>query len=354
VKKASHILEEMQGSVKANESANAPQITSKRKFPKTRSAAKQQVLSLSPVPIKDQTSSVVKVRRWPGSSSNMIEIGEPQDLGFIARVFAQMGLPHSDPGDDVRTFERRNGTYRLKLTADEESHLPYGTIPRVLLAFVGTEAVRTKSREIYLGKNLSEFLRDKLHMHVSGGPRGTITAVREQAWRLFTCTVSVAVEDSNGDEQRRRLNRMLIAEDIELWWTNKAKNQETLWESRLELSQKFYDYLLENPVPIDWNAVRCLSRSSLALDLYFWLTHRMSYLRHQTTVPWFGPGSLFEQLGCDYNNDRYGRRTFKAKILDRLKKIQDPQVWPDCKVQMSKAGLVLHPSPTHIPQKLLN
>jgi Plasmid encoded RepA protein len=112
-------------------------------------------------------------------------------------------------------------------------------------------------------------LRDKLHMSVTGGARGTITAVREQAWCLFTCTVSVAVESSNGTEHRRRLNKMLIAEDIELWWTNKARNQESLWESRLELSQKFFEYLLENPVPIDWNAVRYLSRSSLALDLYF-------------------------------------------------------------------------------------
>ena len=82
-------------------------------------------------------------------STNGTEQNTKQDLGFLARVFAQMGLPHSDPGDHVKTFERRNGIYRLKLTADEESHLPYGSIPRVLLAFVGTKAVRTRSREIY-------------------------------------------------------------------------------------------------------------------------------------------------------------------------------------------------------------
>jgi len=275
---------------------------------------------------------------------------EQQDLGFIARVFAQMGLPHSDPGDHVRIFERKNGIYRLKLTADDESHLPYGSIPRVLLAFVGTEAVRTKSREIYLGKNLSEFLRDRLQMHVSGGPRGTITSVREQAWRLFTCTVSVTVESSTDQEQYRRSNRMLIAEDIEMWSAGKAKERAKFWRSRLELSQKFFEYLVERPVPIDWNAVRRLSRSSLALDLYFWLTHRMSYLRHQTTVPWFGPDSLFEQLGSDYQNDRFGRRAFRTKVIQRLIKICDPEVWPDCNVQSSETGLVLRPSCTHVPK----
>jgi hypothetical protein len=284
-------------------------------------------------------------------STNGTEQNTKQDLGFLARVFAQMGLPHSDPGDHVKTFERRNGIYRLKLTADEESHLPYGSIPRVLLAFVGTEAVRTRSREIYLGKNLSEFLRDKLHMQVSGGARGTITAVREQAWRLFTCTISVSVETAAEDEQYRRLNRMLLTEDIQMWSRKRSNTKAPgCWQSHLELSQKFFDYLIEHPVPIDWNAVRRLSRSSLALDLYFWLTHRMSYLRQQTTVPWFGPGSLFEQLGSDYKDDRFGRRAFRTKVIERLLKILEPEIWPDCHVQASEIGLVLRPSRTHVPK----
>jgi hypothetical protein len=353
IHKASEIIDNIRESAKGEPGFRSVLPANPHKSTSPKLSSEQHFLALS-TPSEKHVKRVFKVRREK-QKSNVGEMGEPpeQDLGFIARVFAQMGLPHSDPGDEVRTFERRNGIYRLKLMADEESHLPYGSIPRMLLAFVGTEAVRTRSREIYLGKNLTEFLRGKLHMSVTGGRRGTITAVREQAWRLFTCTVSVAAEAEDGCEHRRRLNKMLIAEDIELWWTNKAKNQETLWESRLELGQKFFEYLLEKPVPIDWNAVRFLSRSSLALDLYFWLTHRMSYLHHQTTVPWFGPGSLIEQLGSDYKNDRFGRSAFKKKIVERLQKIRDPQVWPECNIKLSESGLVLYPSPTHVPQKLL-
>ena len=51
----------------------------------------------------------------------------------------------------------------------------------------------------------------------------------------------------------------------------------------------------------------------------------MSYLRQQTTVPWFGPGSLFEQLGSDYKDDRFGRRAFRAKVIERLLKIRRPR-----------------------------
>ena len=36
--------------------------------------------------------------------------------------------------------------------------LPYGNIPRLLLAWVCTEAVRTQSRELVLGASLSAFM----------------------------------------------------------------------------------------------------------------------------------------------------------------------------------------------------
>lgn len=261
-------------------------------------------------PIPEKPPRLFRLKRRPITSNVVTTMVKPpleENLGFVARAFAHMGLPHRNPGD-LRSFERMNGIYRLKITADDLSKLPYGSIPRVLLAFVGTEAVRTQSREIYLGQNLSEFLPDKLHMQVTGGARGTIGAVREQAWRLFTCTVSITAEINQVDEHRKRLSKMLIAEDIELWWTSKAKNQASLWESRLELSQKFFNYVIDKPVPIDWEAVRQLRRSPLALDLYFWLTHRMSYLRQQTTVSWIGPGSLAEQLGSNYGDDRFGAR----------------------------------------------
>jgi hypothetical protein len=38
-----------------------------------------------------------------------------------------------------------------------------------------------------------------------------------------------------------------------------------------------------------------LKNSALALDIYFWLTHRMKYLRKTTTVPWFGESGLYGQ-----------------------------------------------------------
>ena len=53
------------------------------------------------------------------------------------------------------------------------------------MAWVSTEAVRTQSRELVLGKSLSEFMR-KLDLHTSGGSsRGDRTRLRNQMRRLL-------------------------------------------------------------------------------------------------------------------------------------------------------------------------
>ena len=45
------------------------------------------------------------------------------------------------------------------MSAGINNKLPFGNLPRLLLAWVCIEAVRTGSREIILGKSLSEFMR---------------------------------------------------------------------------------------------------------------------------------------------------------------------------------------------------
>jgi hypothetical protein len=71
-------------------------------------------------------------------------------LGFIARILAQAGLPYNDPGPDVHVYERRNGRFTLRLVS--HAGIPYGTLPRILLAFASTEAIRTKSPYVQLGE----------------------------------------------------------------------------------------------------------------------------------------------------------------------------------------------------------
>src|ERR1039457_6256369 len=101
-----------------------------------------------------------------------------QDIGFTSRILAQATMPHRNPGD-VRQWERSNGALRLVIQPGPDGALPYGSIPRLLLAWVTTEAVRTKERELVLGNTLSSFL-DALGLGRTGGEKGDITRLRRQ------------------------------------------------------------------------------------------------------------------------------------------------------------------------------
>ena len=80
------------------------------------------------------------------------------DLGFMARLMALCSLPRSNPGNQHQ-YKRVNGPYKLILSRTGEYKLPFGNLPRLLMAWLSTEAVRTQSRELVLGRSLSEFIR---------------------------------------------------------------------------------------------------------------------------------------------------------------------------------------------------
>ena len=94
------------------------------------------------------------------------------DLGFMARMMALCSLPRTNPGNRTQ-YKRVNGPYKLIMSATGDYKLPFGNLPRLILAWVSTEVVRTGTREIILGKSLSEFMR-ALGIHsTSGGARGS-------------------------------------------------------------------------------------------------------------------------------------------------------------------------------------
>ena len=71
------------------------------------------------------------------------------DLGFMARTMALCSLPRSNPRDRLR-YVRRNGPYTLVMNAGGLYRLPFGHLPRLLMAWISTEAVRTQSRVLVL------------------------------------------------------------------------------------------------------------------------------------------------------------------------------------------------------------
>src|SRR5215217_670609 len=137
---------------------------------------------------------------------------EPEGLNYLARLWCQTSLPYRDPGD-VPHWGRRNGDLSLVVQPgvgiDENGEarsigFPYGTVPRLLLTWLSTEAVRTQSPTLLLGDSLSSFMRN-LGMTPSGGRNGTITRLKKQMERLFLATLTVRWE---GDPSRQAGGRL--------------------------------------------------------------------------------------------------------------------------------------------------
>ena len=263
------------------------------------------------------------------------------DLGFMARLIALCSLPRTNPGDRLQ-FRRVNGPYKLIMTATGDAKLPYGTLPRLLLAWVCTEAVRTQSRELVLGRSLYEFMR-KLGMEDrSGGARGDRTRLRNQMDRLFAAQVSLIYEDK---QQKLRVSS-LVADRAEFWWDVKRPAAPVLWDSTIRLGEEFFNEIIAHPIPLDMNILRSLKRSSLGLDLYLWLTYRMFTLKDPLQLSW---RQLYRQFGADpaKATDKYTVRDFRADSLRELKKIE--RAWPDLHYGTVTGGLRLSPSPPRIP-----
>lgn len=114
------------------------------------------------------------------------------EVGFLARALVQATLPHSDP--KANEFVRRNGHFTLSILAPTDVGLPYGRYPRLVLAYLNTEAVRRKSRDVELGPHFSHFCAT-LGVPPTTGPRGSLPMLREQMQRLFASTFQCVFHD---------------------------------------------------------------------------------------------------------------------------------------------------------------
>ena len=255
------------------------------------------------------------------------------DLGFMVRLMALCSLPRTNPGNQ-KEYKRVNGPYTLYMIAGGGNKLPYGNLPRLLLAWVCTEAVRTQSRELVLGKSLSKFMRT-LGVYNSGGQPQT--RLRNQMKRLFGCTVSLIYEDEHGEQ----FVSSLIAERGEFWWNERKPDQPSLWNSKIELGEKFFNEIIRHPVPLNMNTLTALKRSTLGLDLYLWLVYRTFSLRAPLRLTW-------KQLYCQFGahpakaRDNNTVQAFRYKVLRELKKIK--LAWPELNYATAKGVLILLPS----------
>jgi len=214
--------------------------------------------------------------------------------------------------------------------------LPYGVTPRLVLVHVSSEAIRTRSRAVDIGRSMRQFML-ALGMPTSGGARGGYAALKQQIQALAACRLKLGMQ--SGD-------RLVTVDTTPIRkfeaWLHQDERQTVLWPGVLELTQEFYDTLTEHAVPLDHRALAALKHSALALDVYTWLAHRLCRVRHGgVRLSW---QNLREQFGQEYRDTRNFKHSFRPALAQVL------AVYPDARVSSVPGGLELRPSrpPLHL------
>jgi hypothetical protein len=214
--------------------------------------------------------------------------------------------------------------------------IPYGSRAKLILIYLQTEAIRTQSREIELGRSLRAWLT-RLGITVSGP---SAAAVRDQAERISRCRLTFQIQKGSATGL---VNQNIVDEAIFLDEADEGR-QGTLFLTTAKLSEGFFSQLTRHPVPLEEAAIKQLSNNSMALDAYAWLAYRLHSLRRPTLVPW---PSLMGQFGGGFGQIKHFKPRFLASVRLAL------AVYPGARVDEESEGLLLHNSKPPILRKLI-
>ena len=256
---------------------------------------------------------------------------------FLPPVLCQLALPRSR--QEAREFMRRSGDAWLILQAGyiDEGHgpvaqaLPYGSMARLVLAYLSTQAVKLKTKEIAVGKNPSQFF-DLIGVKGKDGRR--YLKLAEQLKALAACRMQFGRTGVT-------VNPAPPISSFLHWGEGKT------WPGVVTLSDEYFQNLAERSVPLNYQALLSLSGSCLAMDIYSWLTPRLCSIRKTKPdqVHWY---NLMEQFGGEYSG-KNATKDFKREFLIALEKVKD--VYPAARVFPVVGGINLFSSPSPIPKK---
>lgn len=258
---------------------------------------------------------------------------EDTEIGFLYSGWAQAALPHKRLPDNTPwqvTTERVTLIVQPGLRAVPEGEpvsvgVPYGSRARLILLYLQSEALRTNSREIELGRSLHAWLR-RLEIPIGGK---SMRDVRDQAERLSRCRMTFTIRQGSrtGLVNQNLLDTSMFVED--------DNAQGCFFIETATLSELFFQQLRTHPVPIEETAVRQIANNSMALDVYCWLAYRLHVLTEPTPISW---RALHQQFGRGVKRLDHFKDQFKETLALAL------AVYPDAEVEVHERGVTLRPS----------
>ena len=265
---------------------------------------------------------------------------------FMHTIFCQAGLPYRDPGADTRVWERLNGKAHLEVLAGKAMHpekgrlvelgLPYGPKPRLILAHLNAEALRTASPEIEVEASLTAFVK-----RLKLDPKGrNMRIIKDQLARLAASSIRLGLLR---DGRAITVNSQIVTA-FDLWFP-KDDRQRVLWPSTVRLSLDYFESLQRHAVPLDERALAALAHSAMALDVYCWLAQRLHRIDpgKPAFVPW---AALRDQFGWHYSTVRKFRQNFRV-VLGHV-----CTQYRGARIEEGQHGLILRHSPPPVKARM--
>lgn len=254
---------------------------------------------------------------------------ETERLGFTHAGFALTSLPHKAIKGEVWRKEGHNITLLVESGRDRLGHplgVPYGSIARLILLFLQSEAIKTNSREIELGRSMRTWLQS-MGLSIGGA---TYRIVNEQARRISACHLTFLAE--KGNYEIRRQGGFV---DTAISMSDVLSDQPSLWQDRVVLNAEFFRSLRDHPVPLSETALRAIGPRSMVIDVYIWLSYRLHCLSAQQEISW---PALYAQFGAGFKL----LRKFRAHFIECLQLAL--AAYPDARVTIEDHGIILLPS----------
>jgi hypothetical protein len=269
---------------------------------------------------------------------------EDGEIGFLYSGWAQSGLPHKRLPDDASWQVRTDHMTLivqpgLRPTAAGDPvpvGVPFGSRARLICIYLQSEALKTNSREVELGKTLHAWLR-KLNISIGGK---SMASVRDQAERISRCRMTFQVKSGN---RTGLVNQNIL--DTAMFVDDEEGAQGSLFIEKAKLSEMFFEQLKRHPVPIEETAISSISNNSLAIDVYCWLAYRLHALEKPTSVSW---QALHAQFGTGVERIRNFRLFFKSTLDLAM------SVYPEAKVDVNERGLILNPSKPPVAPRVVS
>jgi hypothetical protein len=252
---------------------------------------------------------------------------DAEKIGFTYSGFALTSLPHKPQSELVWRREGYNLTLLLESGRDRMGKavgLPYGSYARFILLFLQSQAVKTGSREIELGRSMRVWL-GTMELSIGGT---TYRMVGEQARRISHCRLQFFGQQDGMEVMRHGgfVDGAISMTDVE---------QPTLWQDQVLLNEEFYRALRDHPVPVSESALRAIGPRSMVIDVYVWLAYRLHALKKDVEVSW---PALHGQFGAGFQLPR----KFRSHFIECLELAL--AAYPDARVSVGDKGITLHPS----------